>query len=165
MHAKFSGQKCVSVKKITNMRYDGETTSNCSSFSGLKVEKSPLQWYVCGGKPVRWAKWPSASLILKQCECQEETIGCEKQIWKSIFTGKTWIFRKLKKKIDVYFAFKAILSILVFHEKFHFFLVGMTIEGPVPSWIDKILPPHLCTMCFITFLAIYHSKVCSGKIG
>ena len=112
--------KMCECKKITTMRYDGETTSNCSSFSGLKVEKSPLQWYVCGGKPVRWAKWPSASLILKQCECQEETIGCEKQIWKSIFTGKTWIFRKLKKRLMFILHFRLFWA-YYFFMKFNFF--------------------------------------------
>ena len=33
--------------------------------------------------------------------------------------------------------------------------------GPRPSWIDlsyKILLPHLCIVCFITFLAIYQAK-------
>ena len=56
-------------------------------------------------------------------------------------------------------------GILFFSWKISFFLVGMTNGGLIPSWIDKILPPQLCTMCFITFLAIYHSKICSGKIG
>ena len=42
----------------------------------------------------------------------------------------------------------------------------MTNWGPISSWIDKTLLPQLCTMCFITFLAIYHSQVFfSGKIG
>ena len=42
------------------------------------------------------------------------------------------------------------------------FLVGTTnnseLGSPRPSWIDKILLPHLCIVCFITFLAIYQGK-------
>ena len=35
--------------------------------------------------------------------------------------------------------------------------------GPRTSWIDEILPPHLCIVCFITFLAIYQGKFGFGK--
>ena len=30
--------------------------------------------------------------------------------------------------------------------------------GPRTSWIDEILLPHLCIMCFITFLVIYQGN-------
>ena len=47
------------------------------------------------------------------------------------------------------------------------FLVGTTnnseLGGPRPSWIDKILLPHLCIVCFITFLAIYQGKFIFGQ--
>ena len=48
-----------------------------------------------------------------------------------------------------------------------FFLVGTTnnseLGGPRTSWIDNILLPHLCIVCFITFLAIYQGKFGLGK--
>ena len=34
--------------------------------------------------------------------------------------------------------------------------------GPRTSWIDEILLPHLCIVCFITFLAIYQGKFSAG---
>ena len=47
------------------------------------------------------------------------------------------------------------------------FLVGTMnnseLGGPRPSWIDNILLPHLCIVCFITFLAIYQGKFVFGK--
>ena len=42
--------------------------------------------------------------------------------------------------------------------KSQFFWVWVGIEvywGPITSWIDEISPPHLCIVCFITFLTIY----------
>ena len=35
--------------------------------------------------------------------------------------------------------------------------------GPFTFIIDKILLPHLCIVCFITFLAIYQGKFGFGK--
>ena len=70
---------------------------------------------------------------------------------------------KTKKKMMFILHFRLFWAYYFFMKKI-IFLVGMTNGGPIPSWIDKILPPQLCTMCFITFLAIYQSKVCSGKI-
>ena len=47
------------------------------------------------------------------------------------------------------------------------FLVGTTnnseLGGLRPSWIETILLPHLCIVCFITFLAIYQGKFGFGK--
>ena len=74
-----------------------------------------------------------------------------------------WDSQKGKKNISI-LHFRLFWAYNFFMKKF-IFLVGMTNGGPIPSWIDKILPPQLCTMCFITFLATYQSKVCSGKIG
>ena len=67
--------------------------------------------------------------------------------------------QKKKKKFNVYFAFLAILSILFVDEKLIF---GWDNELG-PAWIDKILLPHLCIVCFITFLAIYQGKFGFGK--
>ena len=44
------------------------------------------------------------------------------------------------------------------------FLVGTTNGGvQYPHELIKYCLPHLCTMCFITFLAIYKCKVCFGE--
>ena len=79
--------------------------------------------------------------------------------WDFVPTG----FPKRKKQINVCFAFQAILSILFVHEKFHFFGWDDKRGGPIPSWIDTLLTPHLCIVCFITFLAIYQGKLSFGQ--
>ena len=38
---------------------------------------------------------------------------------------------------------------------FRFFLPSLAVifsGGPITLWIDEILPPHLCSVCFITFM-------------
>ena len=38
---------------------------------------------------------------------------------------------------------------------FPFFLPSLAViflGGPITLWIDEILPPHLCSVCFITFM-------------
>ena len=70
-------------------------------------------------------------------------------------------FPKRKKKINVYFAFQTILSILFFHQNCHFF-----------GWDDKrgVQYPHELIrywlpifIYFITFLAIYQGKLSFGQ--
>ena len=37
--------------------------------------------------------------------------------------------------------------------------------GPINYWIDEILPPHLCTMCFITFIYLQSPSPSSATKG
>ena len=38
------------------------------------------------------------------------------------------------------------------YPKFDRLFLAHFLGGPINYWIDEILPPHLCTMCFITFM-------------
>ena len=38
------------------------------------------------------------------------------------------------------------------YPKFDRLFLTHFLGGPINYWIDEILPPHLCTMCFITFM-------------
>ena len=84
------------------------------------------------------------------------------------FLGAFWctfgaICGPQKKKNYVYFSFQTILSTLFFHENFHFFWLGRQKGCLIPSWIDNLLTPNLCSVCFITFLTIYQGKFSFGQ--
>ena len=72
-----------------------------------------------------------------------------------------------KKKMLMFILHSWLFWAYYFFMKKFIFLVGTTnnleLGGPRPSWIEKILLPHLCIVCFITFLAIYQGKFVFGK--
>ena len=55
-------------------------------------------------------------------------------------------------------------SILFFHEKFHFFWLGWRMGGPITTWIEEISTPHLCIMCFITFMGSSKANLVLEKL-
>ena len=85
------------------------------------------------------------------------------QIWDFVPTGLTpppWrLGHRQQQKNLCLFCILGYSKHFIFSWKFSFFWLGLVgIEvywGPITSWIDEISTPHLCIVCFITFLTIY----------
>ena len=51
---------------------------------------------------------------------------------------------------------------------FRFFLPSLAViflGGPITLWIDEILPPHLCSVCFITFMDSCKANLVLGNFA
>ena len=86
--------------------------------------------------------------LKKKCWCLFCILGYCKHI---IFSWKSPIF--WVKRVGTGTPPSPLIWILSqVYPKFDRLFLAHFLGGPINYWIDDILPPHLCTMCFITFM-------------
>ena len=143
----------LTIRKASIFSYSWQNGRNRRwSDSEIRGALQTFFWVKLGFCPNRLDPPPSPNVgtptTKKKFWCIFCILGYSKHI---IFSWKSPIF--WLKKVGTGAPPPPLIWILSqVYPKFDRLFLTHFLGGPINYWIDEILPPHLCTMCFITFM-------------